>query len=68
MAQIARSIANIEKVAKKQQIESNNDIFVVEAGALAHDIGNPPFGYAGERVLDGLYSDIGGFEGNAQTY
>lgn len=66
VAQIARSIANIDKVVQKQPIESNN-IFVVEAGALAHDIGNPPFGHAGEKVLDEIYSDIGGFEGNAQT-
>lgn len=38
---------------------------VVETGALIHDIGNPPFGHHGERVLNSLASDIG-FEGNAQ--
>lgn len=38
---------------------------VVETGALIHDVGNPPFGHHGERVLNSLASDIG-FEGNAQ--
>ncbi len=40
---------------------------VAEASSLAHDLGNPPFGHHGERVLNRLASDIGGYEGNAQT-
>lgn len=40
---------------------------VTETCALAHDLGNPPFGHAGERVLNELAQDIGGYEGNAQT-
>lgn len=60
VAQIARSIAAELKY-------DHSEIFVVEAGALAHDIGNPPFGHAGEGKLNDIYSDIGGFEGNAQT-
>lgn len=60
VAQIARSIAS-------DLGYGSDESFVVEAGALAHDIGNPPFGHAGERFLDKIYSDIGGFEGNAQT-
>lgn len=60
VSQIARSIAS-------ELNYSQGEIFVVEAGALAHDIGNPPFGHAGERKLNELFDKIGGFEGNAQT-
>lgn len=60
VAQIARSIAF--KAGYNQ-----NESYVVEAGALAHDIGNPPFGHSGERELHRLFKTSGGFEGNAQT-
>ena len=60
VAQIARSIAN--RIGY-----SIEESYIVEAGSLAHDIGNPPYGHAGERFLNQLAKEFGGFEGNAQT-
>ncbi len=58
VSQIARGIAYDLKL---------DTTVVTETASLAHDIGNPPFGHSGETVLNYLASDIGGFEGNAQT-
>lgn len=60
VAQIARSIAGTIQY-------DSTESYIVEAGALAHDLGNPPFGHAGERHLNKLFLDVGGYEGNAQT-
>lgn len=60
VAQIARSIAGIIQY-------DSGESYIVEAGALAHDLGNPPFGHAGEKYLNEQFIEIGGFEGNAQT-
>lgn len=43
----------------------NEDL--TETIALAHDLGHPPFGHAGERSLDRLTQNIGGFDHNKQS-
>lgn len=43
----------------------NEDL--VEAICLAHDLGHPPFGHAGEAILNQLMAGHGGFNHNAQS-
>lgn len=68
VAQIARSIAsNIYNACGIKW--SDSEISLIEAAALAHDIGHPAFGHKGERVLDKIAKDHGlRFEGNAQNF
>jgi len=57
VAQIARALA------RRLGLEED----LTEALALAHDLGHPPFGHAGERALDRCLEGVGGFDHNAQT-
>ncbi|HEY1979690.1 MAG TPA: deoxyguanosinetriphosphate triphosphohydrolase [Xanthobacteraceae bacterium] len=57
VTQIARALA--------RRLRLDEDL--AEALALAHDLGHPPFGHAGERALDACLSAFGGFDHNAQT-
>jgi dGTPase len=56
-AQIARTIARTRSL--------NEDL--AAAVVLAHDLGHTPFGHAGERVLNELMGDDGGFDHNRQS-
>lgn len=58
VAQIGRTLA--------RALALNEDL--VEAICLAHDLGHPPFGHAGESVLNRLTQGHGGFNHNHQSY
>ena len=73
VAQVARRLA--ERLVKEQpevaQMIGGVDPDVVEAAALAHDLGHPPFGHTAEEELDVCARKAGltdGFEGNAQSF
>jgi len=57
VAQVARSIA--------RELRLDEDL--TEALALAHDLGHPPFGHAGEEGLNNRMKPYGGFDHNAQS-
>jgi len=57
VTQVARALA--------RRLALDEDL--AEALALAHDLGHPPFGHAGERALDACLAAFGGFDHNAQT-
>ena len=57
VAQIARSLA--------RELQVDEDL--TEALALAHDLGHPPFGHAGEDGLNAQMKPYGGFDHNAQA-
>lgn len=57
VAQIGRTIAKALRI----------NVNLTEAICLAHDLGHPPFGHAGEQALNDLMSDFDGFEHNHQT-
>ena len=57
VAQIGRTLA--------RSLRLNEDL--VEATALAHDLGHTPFGHVGQDVLNECMQDFGGFEHNLQS-
>jgi dGTPase len=57
VAQIGRTLA--------RALGANEDL--AEAVCLVHDIGHPPFGHSGERALDSLMKEHGGFDHNQQS-
>lgn len=69
---IAVGLTDASSPASDLVREHGCDAVVVQAAASAHDLGHPPFGHLGERVLDRLARETfgisDGFEGNAQTY
>ncbi len=58
VSQLGRTIARALRVNEE----------LVEAICLAHDLGHPPFGHAGEDTLNALMKEHGGFNHNYQSY
>lgn len=58
VSQISRTVS--------RALHVNEDL--TETLSLAHDLGHPPFGHAGERSLNLLMKDNGGFDHNCQTF
>jgi dGTPase len=67
VAQIARSIAERINSDRTNPLGNKINTDIVQAAALAHDLGHPPFGHTGEEALNECMARFGGFEGNAQT-
>jgi dGTPase len=44
------------------------DLYIAEACSMAHDLGHPPYGHVCEKLLAFAMRELGGFEGNAQTF
>lgn len=57
----------VAAIARQLAAGLNVNATLAEVIALAHDLGHPPFGHAGEAILAQLMSQAGGFEHNVQS-
>jgi dGTPase len=69
VAQVSRRLAQ-RLVVHHPELESELDADAVEASALVHDLGHPPFGHIAEEELNAfaITHKTDGFEGNAQSF